>query len=232
MPRDTLTREQIVRTAIELLDEEGLDGLNMRSLGKRLDAAATAMYWHVNNKDNLVRLATDEIWGEIVLPDSRTTDWRSAAEVAAAGMYAMITRHPWVVQAQSGYLLYGPNKSRHDDRMLAIFEQAGFDEDGADQSAAAVFMFVLGNAVGQAANVSLNRRLNRNGDSAQTQLAQAMSEATEIGRGYPRLRRRIERASAATEYNAAPDSAFGFGLAALLDGLSERLTARHPTPAE
>ena len=112
--------------------------------------------------------------------------------------------------------------------MLAIFEQAGFDQDGADQAAAAVFMFVRGNAVGQAANVSLNRRLNRSGDSAQAQLAQAMSEATEIARGYPRLRRRIEIPAAATEYNAAPDSAFEFGLAAL----TERLTARNPTPAE
>ncbi|MEV4129281.1 TetR/AcrR family transcriptional regulator C-terminal domain-containing protein [Nocardia sp. NPDC049707] len=231
MPRDTLSQEQIVRTAIELLDEEGLDGLNMRSLGKRLDAAPTAMYWHVENKDNLVRLATDEIWGEVGLPDSGTMDWRNAADAAAGGMYAMITRHPWIVQAQAGYLLYGPNKFRHDDRMLAIFEQAGFDEDEADQAAAAVFTYVLGNAVGQAANVSLNRRLARNGDSAKARVAQAMSEATEIAMSYPRLRRRIEKASAATEYNAAPDSTFEFGLAALLDGLAERLTARNATSA-
>ena len=36
MPRDTLTTERIVRAAIGLLDDEGLDGLNMRSLGSRL----------------------------------------------------------------------------------------------------------------------------------------------------------------------------------------------------
>ena len=65
MPRDTLTRDQIVRTAVELLDAEGLEGLNMRALGKRLDSAATAVYWHVKNKDNLVLLATDQVWGEL-----------------------------------------------------------------------------------------------------------------------------------------------------------------------
>ena len=43
MQKQTLTAGQIVRTAIELLDAEGLDGLNMRALGKRLDSAATAM---------------------------------------------------------------------------------------------------------------------------------------------------------------------------------------------
>ncbi|GII96199.1 hypothetical protein [Sinosporangium siamense] len=39
MPRETLTKEQIIRTAIELLDEEGPEGLDMRSLGRRLGPA-------------------------------------------------------------------------------------------------------------------------------------------------------------------------------------------------
>jgi AcrR family transcriptional regulator len=51
MPRDTLTREQIVKAAMELLDDEGLEGLNMRALGRRLGSAATAVYWHVGSKD-------------------------------------------------------------------------------------------------------------------------------------------------------------------------------------
>lgn len=232
MARDTLTREQIVSTAIELLDEEGLDGLNMRSLGKRLDSAATAMYWHVKNKDNLVRLATDEVWGEIALPDPNATDWRAAAEFTASSMYAMITRHPWVVQAQSGYLHYGPNKSRHDDRVLTLFEQAGFDETGADQATATIFMFVLGNAVGAAADVSLKRRLGRDGDSAEAQLREAMAQATEIAMEFPRLKARIESASAGTEYNASPDDSFEFGLTALLDGLRDRLAARNTAQAK
>ncbi|MFD4430287.1 hypothetical protein [Nocardia sp. NPDC058497] len=83
----------------ELLDEEGLGGLNMRSLGQRLDSAATAMYWHVKNKDNLVRLAVDEVWGEIDLPDPDAADWRTAAETMATGMYEALARHPWLVQA-------------------------------------------------------------------------------------------------------------------------------------
>ncbi|MFC9996261.1 TetR/AcrR family transcriptional regulator [Nocardia sp. NPDC127526] len=222
MARDTLTKEQIVRTAIELLDAEGLDGLNMRSLGKRLDAAATAMYWHVKNKDNLVRLATDEVWGEIELPDIDFLEWRTAAEAVAYGMYEMIMRHPWIVQALSGYLLYGPNKSRHDDLVLDLFERAGFDEIEADQAAASIFMFVLGNAVGAAANVSLNRKLSRDGANAEARMNEAMAEATAVARQFPRLRTRIERA-AATDYNAAPDRSFEFGLTILLDGFSDRI---------
>ena len=36
MSRSTLTRGQIIDSAIGLLDEDGLDGLNMRALGNRL----------------------------------------------------------------------------------------------------------------------------------------------------------------------------------------------------
>jgi AcrR family transcriptional regulator len=61
MPRDTLTREQIVGAAIDLLDADGLEGLNMRALGQRLGSAATAVYWHVGSKDNLIALAADQV---------------------------------------------------------------------------------------------------------------------------------------------------------------------------
>ncbi|MFI8976587.1 TetR/AcrR family transcriptional regulator [Nocardia asteroides] len=222
MPRDTLSKEQIVGAAIALLDEEGLDGLNMRALGQRLDSAATAMYWHVRNKDNLVRLAVDEVWGEIDLPDPGATDWRAAAEAMATGMYAALTRHPWLVQAQASHLLYGPNKSRHDEHALAVFEAAGFSDDDADRAVAALFLFVLGNATGPAANVSLRRRLGKGGADPEVPLAQAVAEATEIAVAYPRLRARVERAAAGTGYNVAPDSAFRFGLTALLDGIAAR----------
>ena len=59
MPRDTLTRGQIVQAAIELLDAEGLEGLNMRALGQRLGSSATAVYWHVGSKENLIALAME-----------------------------------------------------------------------------------------------------------------------------------------------------------------------------
>src|SRR5438105_244966 len=79
MPRDTLTRGQIVNAAIDLLDADGLEGLNMRALGQRLGSAATAVYWHVGSKDNLIALAADEVWSEIARPDPAVVGWRAAA---------------------------------------------------------------------------------------------------------------------------------------------------------
>src|SRR2546427_10282306 len=99
MPRDTLTREQIVSAAIDLLDRDGLEGLNMRALGERLGSAATAVYWHVGSKENLIALAADRAWSEVPLPDLATTDSRPAATQLASGLYAILTRHTPVVQA-------------------------------------------------------------------------------------------------------------------------------------
>src|SRR4029077_486976 len=75
MPRDTLTRVQIVGAAIDLLGADGLEDLNMRALRHRLGSAATAVYWHVGSKDNLIALAADQVWSEIARPDPAVVGW-------------------------------------------------------------------------------------------------------------------------------------------------------------
>ncbi|NED97616.1 TetR family transcriptional regulator [Phytoactinopolyspora alkaliphila] len=224
MARDTLTRDQIVSTAVELLDAEGLEGLNMRALGKRLDSAATAMYWHVRSKDNLVLLATDRVWRELELPDLDIVGWRAAATIMATDLYRMFTRHPWLVQAFAAHVVYGEGKARHDDHSLATYEAAGFTGGQADQAAAAVFTYVLGNAAGAAAAASLSRRTGAD-HATEQRLHDAMAEAHEIAMHYPRLRVRLD-GPAAAGYAASPDKTFEFGLQALLDGLERQLTRR------
>jgi len=221
MARDTLTREQIIDAVIELLDSEGLEGLNMRTLGKQLGSAATAVYWHVGSKDNLIALAGNEAWNEITLPNLTTVDWRTAATRMATDLHAMLIRHPWLVRAFGSLLLFGPGKARHDDHNLAIYEAAGFTGARVDQAAATVFTFVLGNALGPAAAASLSRRLSRDGGDAGEQMRDSMAKAAEIAAQFPRLRDRVE--TAAAQYGAAPDESFEFGLQAILDGLDAQL---------
>jgi AcrR family transcriptional regulator len=233
MPRDTLTREKIVGAAIDLLDSDGLEGFNIRALGSRLGSAATAIYWHVGSKDNLIALAADQAWNETPLPDLAdlaAAGWRSAAAAMATGLHAMLTRHPWLMQAFGSFLVFGPGKARHDDHTLAIYEAAGFSGAQADQAAATVFTFVLGNALGAAAEASLIRKLSRGGGDAQELIREHLAEATAIAAQFPRLAARVaadagvgEAATAATEYGAAPEGSFEFGLRAILDGLEAQL---------
>ena len=224
MPRETLSRDQIVTAALDLLDAEGLEGMNMRALGKRLDSAATAVYWHVGSRENLITLAADRAWAEVELPDPAGVGWRTAAYQMAASEYAMLTRHPWLVQAFGSYQLYGPGKARHDDHSLAVYEAAGFVGFEADQATSAVFTFVLGNALGLAATASFTRKLGRDGGDVQALMQANREEVVEVAAQFPRLRARLELPSA--EYGAAPGGSFEFGLHAVLDGLEARLATR------
>lgn len=219
MARDQLTRDQIVRAAVEILDAEGLEGLNMRALGKQLRSAATAVYWHVGSKEALIGLAADEAWDEVKLPDVAELGWREAAYQMAVGLHAMLVRHPWLVQAFGAYPLYGTGKARHDDHGLALYEAGGFQGVEADQAFATVFTFVLGQALGAAAEASFTRKLAREGN-AEELMREQHEQAVEVAKQFPRLRQRIESPSA--EYAAAPEGAFEYGLSAVLDGLERR----------
>ncbi|MGE0553587.1 MAG: TetR/AcrR family transcriptional regulator [Gemmatimonadales bacterium] len=223
MARDTLTREQIVRTTVAMLDSDGLDAFSMRALGARLGSAATAVYWHIESKDRLVRLAADDVWSEIQLPDL-AVEWRTAATAMATALYQVFVRHPWLVQAFSAgsHFMYGPGKARYDDHSLAVYERAGFLGPEADRATATVFMFVLGSALAEAAVVGLRRRLSHDGADADELIRDAIGRASEIGMGFPRLRARLE-AGVTVGYAAAPEKSFEFGLRVILDGLESAL---------
>ncbi|MFL6122220.1 TetR/AcrR family transcriptional regulator [Actinophytocola sp.] len=223
MPRETLTRDQIVRATIHLLDTEGVDGLSMRQLGGRLGSAATTIYWHVKNKDELIVLAADALWAEVDLPDLTKTDWRTAATQMAGDLYAMILRHPWLMPAMSSHLLYGPGKARHDDHLLAVYETAGFTGHTAAEATKVVFTYVLGTALGTSAETAWRTRLRRSGNEEE-QLRETLTRVTEIAERFPRLQ------ALSKDWTDTDSTVEGiiareldFGLRTILDGLQAQL---------
>ena len=133
-----------------------------------------------------------------------------------------------VLQAFGSFLMFGSGKARHDDHSLAIYEAAGFTGARADQAAASVFTFVLGNALGTAAEASLTRKLSRSGGNARELLSEHLAQAVAIAAQFPRLGARLDVGAAATDYGAAPEGSFEFGLRAILDGLEARLLSGLP----
>lgn len=210
-----LSLDQIVGAAVALLDEEGVEGLNMRALGARLGVVPTAVYWHVKRKDDLIVLAADDVWDEVPLPDPAELGWRPAAEAMATGLHAMLTRHPWLATTMSTHLVYGPKKARRDDHALAIFESAGFPGTEADDAYATVMVYVIGRALTESAEQARQRRVRRSADPDAD--ARELARIIEIASGYPRLRLRLE--AGATE----PAAGLTYGLTVVLDGLAARL---------
>src|SRR5215217_6285359 len=58
-----LKREEVVGAALELLDEDGLDGLTTRRLAGRLGVRVGALYWHVESKQELLAAVADRFIG-------------------------------------------------------------------------------------------------------------------------------------------------------------------------
>jgi hypothetical protein len=105
----------------------------------------------------------------------------------ADGLHAMITRHLWLVPAMSTHLIYGPTKARHDDHAPGVYETAGFTRTQADWALSTVVQFVLGAAIGQAAENAWRRRQGLNAANYDAQLRQARAQATEIAMRFTRL---------------------------------------------
>lgn len=224
MARETLNREQIVRAAIELLDAEGADGLSMRKLGQRLGSAATAMYWHVGNKDNLLALAAEEVWGEVVLPDVPKVGWRAAARSLMYETRALSERHRWLMPVITKHFAYSEAMARFQECSYEVFEAAGFRDAELDWAVTTAFMYVMGmtSASGTEA-AALQDRAAR--DESTPDEADALARANAIAERFPRLRARLEAIQGMTPSEIA-DKAFEFGVETVLDGLQARLAAR------
>jgi AcrR family transcriptional regulator len=92
--RKTLSRLEIVRSALDLLDEVGIDGLTVRALAKRLGVQAPTLYWHVKNKQELLDEMGTEFWRQIASELDRIDPDISWSE--AMREFARITRRKFL----------------------------------------------------------------------------------------------------------------------------------------
>lgn len=127
--RDPLTRDQIVTTAIKLIDAEGLDGLSMRRLADELGTGAASLYWHVGSKDGLLDLVFDDLIGEMVVPDPDPDQWQEQLKQVARTMRASILQHRDLVRISIGRIPLGPNALRWSERILAILRVGGVPDE-------------------------------------------------------------------------------------------------------
>ncbi|MFD6155408.1 TetR/AcrR family transcriptional regulator [Nocardia sp. NPDC060256] len=217
-----LTREQIVAEAVGLLDAEGLEALTMRQLGARLNAGATSLYRHVANRDELIELVVDEVYGEIRMPEiADAAGWRDAAAHFAAELRAMILRHPWIASTlgQVGMSYLGPNVMRMNERMAVIFGVGGFPADEVADAITVLLGYVIGVGVTEAAWLSL---LVRSGQTEPELLASLRPAAEQAAKDFPQLQEGMPEVGWDTDPAQTRDRRFDYGLDRVLDGLEPR----------
>ena len=132
--RRTLDQTQVVRGALQLLDEVGLDELTMRKLAERLGVKAASLYRHVRNKDELLALLGDEISAEISLPRS-SGSWRDQLTESAWNVRRGLLAHRDGARVLASTPPAGPRRLRHIEAVLRILRMAGLTDHDAARAA-------------------------------------------------------------------------------------------------
>ncbi|GAA2621608.1 TetR/AcrR family transcriptional regulator C-terminal domain-containing protein [Dactylosporangium fulvum] len=149
-PRRTppLSRERIVDAAVALLDAHGIEGLTMRRLAQQLDVTSTALYWHVQTKDDVLDLAVDQIFGDVRIPDG-SKDWRDDVRTLARDWREAILRHSWAARL-IGRPMLGPNVLARTEFLQSALVRGGLDGLQLAVATRVIANYVIGAALTEA----------------------------------------------------------------------------------
>jgi AcrR family transcriptional regulator len=124
-PAPGLSVEQIVQTAIEIADTDGLGALSMRRVAERLGVSVMSLYTYIPGKVELLDVMLDTILGEEAILEDQTEDWRGKLEQRAREDWALYQRHQWVLQISTARSLLGPNETALFDATLHAVSEIG-----------------------------------------------------------------------------------------------------------
>jgi AcrR family transcriptional regulator len=91
-----MTRELVLRTALEIIDQDGAEGLSMRRLGRALGRDPMALYRYAPNKPALLDGVAELILNDLTL-DTHDQDWAGQLRVVARDFRRLALAHPKVV---------------------------------------------------------------------------------------------------------------------------------------
>jgi AcrR family transcriptional regulator len=124
-PSTPLRRELVLRTALRLADEGGIESLSMRKIAQELGVQAMSLYNHVENKDDIIDGIVDMVVGEIEVPDLGV-DWKTAMRRRSISAHTVLLRHPWSTMPLVARVNVGVAMLRYVDATLGCLREAGF----------------------------------------------------------------------------------------------------------
>lgn len=212
MPQPRRTdRAAIVSAAIEVLDENGLDGLSLRAIAARLGVQQPALYHHVASKADLLTAVGDEVldrWHTDRIPadDERWQDFLARNAWSLRGAMLSVRDGARLIASA------GPRSPKLDNAIAqtGLLERAGFAGADAVLAYIAVSRYTIGAVLEQqtARDGTTIALRSEPGTDAAAHLAQLASEVAALG----------------------PDHEFDVGLTALIHGLDRTLRGSRDEP--
>lgn len=213
-----ITQADIVRTALRLLDDVGLEGLTLRRLGSELGVSAATLYWHVRDKRALLDLVAEAIMAEHrpAGQPARGQPWWDWLTETASAQYRALVAH------RDAALVVAGNRPTENtlpaiEQTLSNLVETGFPADEALRSVLALGQFVMGSAMERQAEEA-------RGAASETDSTIAVRMRTD--EELPTL-----AAAARAVFTTDPDATFRHGLDLLVTGLRTRHAELTSIPA-
>jgi TetR/AcrR family transcriptional regulator, tetracycline repressor protein len=143
-PRGSLTREEIIKEALALLEEQGPGALSMRRLADRLGVAPNALYTHVRGKADLTDGLIDQVYADLDLDPDPSGDWTQQLTALSQAIRAHLLAHPAVVPYALQQPGLGPHSLRLGEAIYNVLRPAGFSDQAVVGVVYALLTYILG----------------------------------------------------------------------------------------
>ncbi|MBX4179080.1 TetR/AcrR family transcriptional regulator [Streptomyces geysiriensis] len=144
--RAPLDRRRVADTALDLLNEVGLDGLTLRAIARELDVKAPALYWHFKDKQALLDEMATEMYRRMVADTSHdpADTWRERLLKTNRGLRAALLRYRDGAKVFSGSRFTGAVHAEQMEGDLRLFTAAGLTLPQAVRATTTAYVFTLG----------------------------------------------------------------------------------------
>lgn len=196
--RTPVTRERIVAAALGLIDEEGLEALSMRQLGRRLGVDPMAIYHHVPDKSALLDLLLEDLLRGVRLPRHTVAEpWTEQLFATFDALRDRLLEHPRAVPLVGTRPITTPAMMDLVESVLSDVEGAGLPPGAAMNLIDCLTAYTVGKVLGETAGAA----------AAASPLSSLTPES------HPALARALT-----TDYSYQPAQQFHRGLRALING--------------
>ncbi|MEU5631576.1 TetR/AcrR family transcriptional regulator [Streptomyces rishiriensis] len=208
-----LSRERIVRAAIQLADADGLDAVSLRKVATALDVRPMRLYGYIAGKAELLDLMVDAAYAEI-RPDG--AGWREVLRSLAEATRHAAHEHEWLADLLGGRPQLGPHALASGETVMAAL--GDIDLDAVMPVVAAVNAYVIGAVRREIAERRAERATGMDEKRWQAALGPYLERTLATGR-FPALSTVVRDAA-----HLDADHTFRIGLDFLLDGIEARIS--------
>jgi AcrR family transcriptional regulator len=147
--KQPLSRDIIVAAALDLLTQEGLDGLSLRKVAAALDTGAASLYAYVEDLQELHALLLDRALAGVDTSRNPQQGWRARLETLLESYYRALSRSPGLAQLAMSTIAAGPNALRIIEALLGLLGEAGVEQATAAWAVDLITLYVTAIAAEQ-----------------------------------------------------------------------------------